>query len=1313
MSKDSCILYPEVNGEPSKLYKNLLEKKGYGRPLTNWVYATYLSSNTAAAMDAAGYKRNLQGEHRMKDVVEFLKVDQMHNELSTLAKEEENIGAIDSNGNRVDFTDAKAALEKADNFNDSHTGLVANVYQHGNVYNIIVYEKNSKTHTIPNDIKQRLKIWEVEKHVFNNIGVDIDNMPAELNNIFSPFHTDLVQYLSNLQRYSIQNMYRKDALILFNMDPNSAPVQRLINSFGSLEDAAQAIDDINHGTGNYTAAQKTLLKRAITHCQKLQGLDLTAVAQQIKQMTQQLLSGNPEEEVKNTLHKLNKQFKIDINEIHKTDDKIQSLSDAAIEAAFQIERRIRELEKIKGNNIEGKRLEKILNQLMNELANKKYYSGIINFLSEANTQIHTMDTLFQSIPTTGTELEKAVETAKILTQVKDLSDQYYPIISALADEKIKIDESISQSDIDNIRQTAKTLKDFLDQRTSGIDNKLSRLSVSTMTDLVTQVTGNTAPNGQSIVNVVTMAAADSSMFEYLYSVGRVSNPIIATMGSIIRKAQASRDATINNISLRIRRATDELYKSGSDSSFMYEDDGHIISDIDWAMYKKARKGKIKELYKQGLKGFELKEALEDWEDFNTEDRVVDITNGRTERVPNYLYRKPFPQLTTAQQKYYDTMMQIKGEIGSLLPSYAQHQYLPPQVRRKFLDALHDAKSFKDVVNAFWNKVANFWTIREDDENYNTNGIIDGDEYKIVESDFNNTPLKQIPIFYINKVEQGELLKNFSTGLTALAGTAINYDVIDNVANAVEFIGDFAKNQMARDKDKKGDVVQNKQIRIFKDLWKWGKNNNTTALIDGYIMQHLYGQRRDPSENKIFSKLWGNIIAYTSFKGLSFNIKGAFSNYLVGEFQMLIEAGAGEFYGYKDYAWAHGKLFGGAGVAGELLELLTNNMNHKSTLFREMFDPINDNFSDKSHTKYYKSMFRQLVSHDCSFIGYSSGEYLIHYVNMYAVLHSKKVLLNGKEIPLYDAFEVTNKQNNNSELRPKAGVTQLNGDAITPEFIDDVRSTIRYVNQSTHGAMNEEDKGLLHQKWWGRGIANFRQWMVEHYSRRFRGRHFDDSLGKDREGYWVSFYKYLFNEDTKDVWNSGIKGKASVVGTTIGESIALVLPWFARDYLTFMLRAKTQWDNLDEMQRYNVKRVHSEMMMFIMLLGLSFALGEPEEHKKEWWRRWWIYQVRRLILDTEASMPIPQIISSQLTILQSPMASVNTLNSLLYSFYGLYNGDLYGPNSKIKSGKHKGENRYWRNMKKYNLPFFKDWEQLQALDEDEAIFQVFKQTPSNK
>jgi hypothetical protein len=1294
MGKNTCILHPEApNGEPSGMYNKLLEILK-NRPLANWFYAAYKTNNSADHMDQAGMKRNLQGEHKAEDVLKFFDYASMEKEIANLPLAEYQLGAVDSNGKRIDFTNAEDALQKADNFNNSHSGLMADVVKRGDNYNIIVSEKNSRTNTKGDDIKSYLKTWDIYKHAFNAVGVDITSLPSETQNVVNALNTNLATYLKNLGMMNIKFFNKKDLMLLFSLSPNSPHVRRLTNAFGSLENAAQAIEDFNQGIRGLTTAQQTLLMRAFRDAQKFNGIDMDALQAQIKGETNAIKTSSKEEEIKVELKRLNKKYKIDIEEIHRVSDKIDSLSEAATEAALTLQRQIRLLEKEKGNNAEGRRLETILNNLMKELTYKRYYSGLLNFLGEASAQVANIDAMLQNIPQTGTELEKAFGTARILQNIKSLKEQYYPVITALADPTINIDENISKQDVDNIRQTAKDLKEFFDGKSKILD----AFTESTMINILTEIIGDHTPDGQSIINAVRMAAVDSKQYDILYSMGRASNPIVAAAGSIIRNAQDERDEIINKLSLRIRRATDKLYKAGFNSEFMYESEGHIISDIDWALYESARKQAIKAINARGLKGFDKKQAIEDWEQQNTEDRIVNTVDGRTERVPNASYRKTedfMRNWSEEQKEYYKTMMQIKGEIGSLLPAYAQRQYLPPQVRRNFLDALDKANNYKDVWKAIKNKFENLYTVREDDENYSSNGIIDGENYQIVESDFDNTPLRQIPIFFVNRVEEGELLKNFSSGLTALAGTAINYRAMENIAQVVEFMGDFVNSKATRDNKAKSDMIQDKEVRVFKDLWKRGRNTNTHTLMEGFIAQHIYGQKRDPNENKKLSKLFDNIVAYTSFRGLATNFKGAVANYLMGEFQMMIEAGAGEFYGFKDYLWAHNKLAGSTGAYGDMAELLTNNVNHIGVLLREKFDPLQENFATKGHTKYYSSMFRQLMSHDCSFIGYSSGEYFIHYVNMYAVLHNQKVLLNGKKICLFDAYEVTNKQDGNSELKLKQGVTDLDGNAITDDFIDKIRKKIRYVNQTTHGSMNEEDKGLLHQKWWGRGIMNFRQWMVEHYSRRFRARHFDATLGEDREGYWYSLYKGLFNDDTKDTWKKGDKMDA--------------LEMFMKDLYTFTFRSEAQWSNLDDMQKYNVKRARAEILMYIALLGLSFALGEPDEHKKEFWRRWWIYQTKRAIVDTEASMPQPKAITSIITILQSPMASVNMMSSLLYMFYGLTQGDVF---EEIKSGDHKGENKYWRNVVKYDLPFFKDIEQIQKMDTDDAIFKVFDASPSN-
>lgn len=1311
----NCILYPKVitpEGveEDSRMYKDFLSKKElrYPRPLVNMLYASYITSNIEQAMEAVKkpdgspkYRKNRQGQFGARDIVDFLDFDKAIGEINSFSEEEYRVGATASiNGSRVDYTDALDALERVEKFNENHKGLVASVIEHstpnGSVYNIQVYEKNSKTVHYSLETKEKLQAWDIYKQVFNAVGVDITKMPQELDNIFSPYNIGLDRHLRNLLHTDIQNMYRKDALLLFHIDAASPEIQRLVASFGSIENAAMALDDLNHGnTKGITSAQKTLLVRAVNHAKKLHGVDINALVSQIDSLQKSIRTNSPEMAIKNEIHRLNKKYHIDINDTDRIHDGIKSLSEANAEAVMQIKRKLASIVKEKGRNAEGKRLEILRRKLIQELGMKHYYSGIIDYLKEAIDDTAMIDQMILNIPQSGDERTRIFNTMKTFQDIKRIRDQYYSIVSALASDNIGMDEAISQTDIDNIKKQASDLKNFFDKKDSVIEGHTKNIVRSFM-----RMATNGKMTETEINDVLEKEAMDSSWADkWLYSMGTSSNVLIAAAGTVMRNQEDIRDDALSAVKKRINVAHEKLKKAGFNTEFMYEDQKHIISDIDWGKYEAAKRAEENNLYSNGLRDFDLKQGIEDWVEMNTEDRVVDHKSGRTERVPGQAFRKKedFQKDWTPEQiEYYNTMMQLKGELETLYPDHARNYYLPPQVRRNMVDAISDAKGIKDVGKAVANKVKDPFIIREDDTDYVENAIVNGEETAFTEGNYDNTPKKNIPIFFQKNVEEGELLRDFSSGMIRYASSAINYDAMNEIKDVMELLRDYAVSKRPALPKSQSEVTGDRFMRVTKQLYKWGKQNDAGDILNGFIDQHIYGVRRmDSRLPKGFVKFLDNIVQYTSFKGLVFNAPGATANALMGVQQIFIDAGSGEFFGFKDLAWATKTLFGDAGLKGEAMEIFTNNAHHKAKLLRDMFDPMQENYENDRGKRYHNSLFRQLVSKDCSFIGYSSGEYVIHMLPMYAMLHNQKVMLNGEKISLYDAFEVTPTQDRNAELKVKDGVTDLDGNPITKEFIHNVKGKIRYANQSMHGAMNAEDKGLIHQYIAGRLIMNFRQWMVGHYSRRFRKRHFDFSAGDWREGYWISLWKGLINDDTKDTWKIGHKKDAMWM--------------FVKDFATFMFRASSQWSNLNEMQRYNVKRVRAEMCMLISLLGLSFALGEPDDHKQEFWRRWWIYQTKRMITETEASMPNLAMGFSLIKILQSPMAGINTLNSLLYVLYGLTNGDLF---ETIKSGDHKGENRYWRNVIKYDLPFFKDWETLQKLDKDDSLFKVFENSPSN-
>lgn len=1306
----SCELYPKVGNEDSVMYKELI-KLVKNRPLTNLIYASYLLPGVATHMtNNYGMKLNSQGQHSAKDVMQYFDVASMQNEASRIFDVEQRIGAKDSNGNYINYANSEEALDKAIQANSNHArttqanhnmnGFVSFVVRKGNDFNIITVPQDSRTQQRVFDMEKAKATWDDVKQAFQNtFGVDINtfNFNKERFNVLNA--KGIITWASQLSGVRNDVLTKNDIRAILEINQNvpqvSSQIQRLMTAFGSLDNVAEKAYTYFQNNTGVTSGQADLIKHVVNEGKQFYGLNLNTLQAKVTQTETDVAQTSTEHEVQQILEDLHRRYNIDIDEIHRQSQNIRTLADAAADAAASLKRQLYKIKAQMGVTPEVRRLEQEMNRLLKEIANNNYYTGLLNFLGEALKQAQNVENLFnQASQTTGTTLERCRDRAKALMEIKSILDGYGRIVDSLTDiEKIITEENISPTDKQRIQDQAKAVNDIF----NSVKKNIADLRENTMIDLATEYLGDTAANGQSIANIVKMAEVDSSWCDYLYSVGRQSNPLLAAMGTVIRDAQLERNKKMMAISLRIRRATRRLYDSGiKNTEFMYDDNGYIVSDIDWDAYNTARKDHRNYLkYQQHLTGLDLEQEMEIWERQNTEDRIVDTTTGRTERVPSSSYRKAF-NLQGEQLVYYNTMMGIKGELGSLLPQYAQKHYLPPQKRRSFLDAVAASKgSPKLIAKAILNKLRDMITIREDDMLDSRNGIVSGDEYGIRNGALDNTPYRDIPIFFVNKLRddkfkvfgreitvrgEDELLKDFSGALQALAGVAINYECMSQVKDTVEFMGDFItdKKPAAIENGKPvGEIIEAKGIRLFKNLIGYGNATHTTNLINGFIDKHIYGVRhKNPTK---WTKLAQSLLTYTSVRSLAVNVKGAIANYLVGEMQMLIEAGSGEFYNIKDYAWANMMVFGDNTLKtpGRIMDYMSNNVNSLPVLLAQKFDPRNDIFGEAMQERYFPNGARKMLNDNWTFIGYGMGEHMIHFVTMYAILHNTKVQIDGNDATLYDAFYVDNKSEGNSELMIKQNVKYKDEEGnwvdIDEAYLERIRDKIRFCNQNTHGSMNDEDKGLIHQNMMGRFVMNLRQWMVEHYSRRYRKMHWDASLRQYREGYYNTAFK---------------------------EVPKLAVSW-ARAIFNFESEYATRWSELNDMQRANCKRALSELIVLASLLTLGFALGEPDEHKKDFWRRMWIYQTKRAIMETRASVPwgIPQEMTKMIN---SPIAATNTVNALLYPFMGISH-----VNETIESGRYKGWNKYGRNMLKYWVPFYNQIDQLMTMDTDDAQFGVFE------
>ena len=1351
-NKTFCTRYAQVqvNGKnkDSKLHKALLEKIS-NRPVANLVYAMYLQKGVADAMDKKNYQRNTQDQHSASAVLEYFGFQNIVTDItdSSIRDVELSKGVRDANDRLHNFSDPMDAYNIAKEINEMTNAqgdslhLAATVVRHGTEFQVMVNPISSSTNLRAREVNDAMFLWDSLKNAMGLQGVDMDALRVPFSDILN-MGTGMINYIESIAQTDNKYLTPREIQFILTANRNSPTAQALVNAFGGdIVATSQAVYDNYHVGAN--PAYAGLIDRAITESRNLFNvLDANFNSQTIDRVAAET-AASPEMGIKGTLKQLNHKYHIDFREITIDDKHAKSLSEATARAIVILERRVNQLETRSGTRDEVKKLSKLHDTLIRELEGRRYYMGMLNYLNEANDIVTKLEADLEAAPTNGTKFENAIALARILRNQNTFVDGYANLFRDLLEDlanidTLAIDENLSQSDIDNIKDMAGRTAELLD----NLKQRGERLNRQCMTDICTHILGDKV-GPEVIANVVATCASETWGTDILYSFGKLSDPVCAAIGDMVRSTQDDRDDDIQEFAERIREANAKLYDSGSNSEFMYENDGHILSDYDWVAYQKAW-GKAKQsLIAQGIKGFDLEEAMELWEEANTDDLVVDQNNGRTEKVPKLsLYRKAGQsfrdKLTPAQNEYYDTMMQIKGEVGSLLPEWAQRQFLPPQLRRDLITAVtHIGEDgMEKFGNTFMDKVEEIYKVKQDDTDWGIGGEKTA-SYQFARGDLSGKQAQQIPIFFVNKLSNSdELFKNFSAGVQALASTAENYHHMSEIVDVAEFMRDYVHNTAKRLKingrlgEERGG---SKDTQIRTGVAQAAQNSAMTFILDNMFDKHFYNE--NIKGNPFIAKTLGHLIHYTSFKGLATNFFGATANLLVGELQLLQMAVGNtldkvftksntRYFGITDWALGLGKLFGAVGEAGVsiftgkkvpsvLLDLITNNKQSIDYLLAEKFNLFNENYGSMMHTKYHKG-FRQLLG-NISFILYGAGEKAIRYNTLWAMTNAKKLQHEGRIINLRDAF-IKKGYVNAPHLELKPNLYDINGVQLTDanskltkegkQFIRQFKQDLRSCCQGMFGAMNDEDKGIIHMYALGRAAMNFRQWMVNHYSERFRGVHWDMDKHEFVRGYWTSSGKFLkkvlVTEEAKDLLEEGQKIKF------MGQ--------FFKDLLHFRRNWIREWTKASDTQKLDLSRLLSAVIMYSLLFGSAcwvgggmvpkLWMGDKDDEKRrkknmDPGRKFAYYQLKRLLFEAESSTPIGAFTNFE-NLIKSPIPSIRTFDNAMYFITGL--GDLGTP---IQSGPDKGMDKYWRNVLKYNMPFWRDYRRIMEFSESDAMFGMFE------
>ena len=445
---DACILIPEINGEPSILYQEL-DKDIKDKNLTNYIYARYLVSGVAAQMDAVGYKRNKQGQHKLKDVKAFFEYDKIINETNRSIEADARIlGSMDAFNSYINFDNAEDAYNLAISFNNNHKGRVAYVIQHGDKFNIIIENKDSRTQIRELNVNSEIVAWEAFKIDLNNAGVNID----EFVNI-SPALINPISLLRFLDTMSILKTGRNDILsvkdieIFLTLSKNNSKVQALLNrGWGTIEEVAQKCYEALQDPSTVTPTLYNLINNTVTEAKNNCPFDFNNCKRNIvNNVIPNHIASDEVKTIQDVLNDLEQKYNITPNAINRKSKEIKTLKDAISDAITTITREIRVLESKGGITSSTKKLNKTREILAEELKNKRYYFGLIQFLGEALMYSKAIHNILASVPDSGTELENIKNRAEALSRAKSLQDGYYHIVEALANlDNLIIEENISE-----------------------------------------------------------------------------------------------------------------------------------------------------------------------------------------------------------------------------------------------------------------------------------------------------------------------------------------------------------------------------------------------------------------------------------------------------------------------------------------------------------------------------------------------------------------------------------------------------------------------------------------------------------------------------------------------------------------------------------------------------------------------------------------------------------------------------------------------------------------------------------------------------
>lgn len=689
--------------------------------------------------------------------------------------------------------------------------------------------------------------------------------------------------------------------------------------------------------------------------------------------------------------------------------------------------------------------------------------------------------------------------------------------------------------------------------------------------------------------------------------------------------------------------------------------GYYISEYNY--------GQFEEDYQQLLDDLKKKYGEnpfgEDYTKYNAERRAWLEQHAKSifgKPIPNDTYlNKAYSKLSKAQKDTLEEFLDYKTSLEEGVPKNQVSRLKAIQRRRS---------GTQRVMNSISDPSKMFESIKEEAKSVFQHTADDDQIFGSVSSgltDFTGKEYMTIPLLYTSKIQNpDELSTDVYSDLMAYAYSTSTYKELDKIVDPLE-IGKQAIRQKKLLKTRGGKVIEETitvgGMKTKRPVYVEEEQNNLLWKVQKFLECQMYGRYLEP-QGKVgkvdVQKATSFIMRFTSMAYLGCNYLAGIANVATAAGMQNIEAAAKEWFSAKNLASADKEY---ALMLPEFIaEIGARNKQSKLALFDELFD-IKQDYRGKVGKTQKKNFMQRIFGTNLLFLQQGAGDHWIYNRTGIAMAKHYKVKYNGRKVSLWDVLEIVNTPGTNKkEMRVKEGVKNLDGTDFSAGHFS---RTIARVNHTLVGTYNDEDQNAANRVAVGRLLQQMRKWILPQMMRRFESKRTILDLGKEEEGYYRTFWRFL--GDVR-------RAEYNII---------------------------SQWDSMTFEEKANVRRAVTELLQITSLFVLlQFISGGDKDPDRCWAAKFAEYMLNREVHELGFLAPTPLMASEAIKTVQSPFVVASALGDMAK----VINVALVPRNwvDEVESGAYKGRTRVSAALLKAPIPpityikqINKIWEDLDA------------------